>query len=63
MKRVLLIKNLNTEEHVNMIKEKLDQTRVVYEVNLLKKCVVVYGDYDMANVARKELNELGFIIL
>ncbi len=63
MKRVLLVKNLNTQEHVEMIKEKLDQTRVVYEVDLNKKCVVVHGDYDMANVARKELNELGFIIL
>lgn len=63
MKRVLMVKNLNTEEHIKMIQEKLDQTRVVYDIDLTKKCVIVHGDYDMANIARKELNELGFIIL
>ena len=63
MKNILLVKNLNSEESAKRIDAALAETRVDYEVNIEKQCVVVMGHSDMVAVARKVLNDLGFMIL
>ena len=61
MKNILLVKNLNSEESAKRIDAALAETRVDYEVNIEKQCVVVMGNSDMVAVARKVINDLGFI--
>lgn len=56
-------KNLNSEESAKRIDAALAETRVDYEVNIEKQCVVVMGNSDMVAVARKVINDLGFMIL
>ena len=63
MKHILLIKNLRDETQVTEIEKALMNTRVSYEVNLLKKCVIVNGNQDMVFIVRKALQDLGFVIL
>ena len=63
MKNILLVKNLNSEESAKRIDAALAETRVDYEVNIEKQCVVVKGNSDMVAVARKVINDLGFMIL
>ena len=63
LKNILLVKNLNSEESAKRIDAALAETRVDYEVNIEKQCVVVMGNSDMVAVARKFLNDLGFMIL
>lgn len=63
MKNIIMVKNLNDEESVQRIETELAKTRVDFEVNKEKKCVIVLGNNDMVAVARKELSELGFILL
>lgn len=63
MKNIILVKNLNDSDDVKRIKNALSETRVDYDVNLEKKCVIVEGNSDMVSVARNVINELGFLIL
>lgn len=63
MKHILLVKNLRDETQVTEIEKALMNTRVSYEVNLLKKCVIVNGNQDMVFIVRKALQDLGFVIL
>ena len=63
MKNILLVKNLNSEESAKRIDAALAETRVDYEENIEKQCVVVMGNSDMVAVARKVINDLGFMIL
>ena len=63
MKNILLVKNLNSEESAKRIDAALAETRVDYEVKIEKQCVVVMGNSDMVAVARKVINDLGFMIL
>ena len=63
MKHILLIKNLNDESQVDAIQKSLADTRVIYEVDLGRKCVIVHGNQDMVFVVRKALQELGLVIL
>lgn len=63
MKHILLIKNLQDEIQVNAIQKALADTRVIYEVDLGRKCVIVQGNQDMVFIVRKALQELGLIIL
>ncbi|MFR5080708.1 MAG: hypothetical protein ACLTDX_23005 [[Clostridium] innocuum] len=41
----------------------LAETRVDFQVNLEKQCVIVEGNSDMVAVARKVINDLGFMII
>lgn len=63
MKNIILVKNLNDSECAKRIEDALSQTRVDYNVNLDKKCVIVDGNSDMVSIARNVLHELGFSIL
>ena len=63
LKSILLIKNLNGEESVQRITQAFAETRVDFEVNLEKQCVIVFGNSDMVAVARNVISGLGFIIL
>lgn len=63
LKNIILVKNLNDEASKRKIKAALAETRVEYEVNIKKECVIVEGNYDMVVVAKKIINDLGFIIL
>lgn len=63
LKNIILVKNLNDSDDVKRIKIALSETRVDYDVNLEKKCVIVEGNSDMVSVARNVINELGFLIL
>ena len=63
LKNILLVKNLNSEESAKRIDAALAETRVDYEVSIEKQCVVVMGNSDMVAVARKVINDLGFMIL
>lgn len=63
MKNILLIKNMKDEEDVKRIKEALAETRVDYDVNLAKQCVIVEGNSDMVAIARTVVHDLGFLIL
>lgn len=63
LKSILLIKNLNNKENVNKIKEAFSETRLDYDINLEKQCIIIYGNSDMVAVARNIINDLGFIIL
>lgn len=63
LKNILIIKNLNNVDNAKKIEEALSETRVEYEVNLEKRCVIVEGNTDMVSVARKIINDLGFMIL
>lgn len=63
MKSILLIKNLDNKESVNKIKEAFLETRLDYDINLEKQCIIIYGNSDMVAVARNIINDLGFIIL
>lgn len=58
-----MVKNLKDEEAANTIENALAETRVDYEVNIDKRCVIVEGNSDMVAIARKTLGDIGFIIL
>ena len=63
MKHILLVKNLKDEAQVKQIQRALANTRAIFEVDLLKKCVIVSGNQDMVFIVRKALQELGLVIL
>ncbi len=63
MKSILLIKNLDNKESANKIREVLAETRVDYDINLEKQCIIIYGNSDMVAVARNAISGLGFSIL
>lgn len=60
MKNVILIKDMNCANCAKKIENALKETRVDFEVNLEKKCVIVDGNSDMVGVARKVISEIGF---
>ena len=57
-----MVRNLKDEESAKQIKLALSEPRVDFEVNLEKQCVIVDGDSDMVAVARKVINDLGYIM-
>lgn len=63
LKNILLVRNLKDKDTAKRIEQALAETRVDFEVNLEKQCVVVRGNSDMVAVARKVINELGFRIV
>lgn len=63
LKNIILVKNLSNEESKKKIMAALSETRLEYEVNLEKGCVIIEGNYDMVLVAKRVLSELGFTIL
>lgn len=63
MKSIILVKNMKDSTSAKQIESALAQTRVDYEVNLDKGCVVIEGNTDMVAIARKVINELGYTII
>lgn len=63
MKNIVLVKQLDTQEKAKQIETALSETRVDFTINLDKQCVIVEGNSDMVAVARKVINDLGFMIL
>ncbi len=63
MRRVLLLKKQIDEEQIAEIKDKFDETRLQYEIDVNNKCIVIEGSYDMEHIARKELAQLGIVVL
>lgn len=63
MKNIILVKYLDDDTKVRRIETALAETRVDFQVNLEKQCVIVEGNSDMVAVARKVINDLGFMII
>ncbi|MEE0831593.1 MAG: hypothetical protein UIM26_09040 [Longicatena sp.] len=63
MKHILLVKNLCELSQVQAIEKSLADTRVIFSVDLERKCVIVEGNQDMVFIVRKALQDLGLIIL
>ena len=63
MKNIILVKYLDDDTKASRIETALAETRVDFQVNLEKQCVIVEGNSDMVAVARKVINDLGFMII
>lgn len=63
MKNIILVKNLNEQEQASRLERALSETRVDFEINLEKKCVIVEGNSDMVAIARKIVSDNGFMII
>lgn len=63
MKSILLVKHLDDDTKARKIEMALAETRVDFQINLEKQCVIVEGNSDMVAVARKVINDLGFMII
>ena len=63
MKNSILVKYLDDDTKARRIETALAETRVDFQVNLEKQCVIVEGNSDMVAVARKVINDLGFMII
>lgn len=63
MKNIILVKNMNDDDQVKQLKSALSETRVDFDINLDKKCVIVDGNSDMVAIARKVVLENGFLII
>ena len=63
LKNIILVKNLDNKEKASNIEEALAETRVDYEVNIDKQCVIIFGNNDMVAVARNVISGLGYMIL
>ena len=63
MKNIILVKYLDDYTKARRIETALAETRVDFQVNLEKQCVIVEGNSDMVAVARKVINDLGFMII
>ncbi|WP_416327529.1 hypothetical protein [[Eubacterium] hominis] len=63
MKNIILLKNLNEEEQCKVLERALSETRVDFEINFAKKCVIVEGNSDMVAIARKVVSDNGFMII
>ena len=63
MKNISLVKYLDDDTKARRIETALAETRVDFQVNLEKQCVIVEGNSDMVAVARKVINDLGFMII
>lgn len=63
MKNIILVKNLNDCDQVETLRKALSETRVDFDINLDKKCVIVEGNSDMVAIARKVVSDHGFMII
>jgi hypothetical protein len=63
MKNIILVKNLNDNDQVETLRKALSETRVDFDINLDKKCVIVEGNSDMVAIARKVVSDHGFMII
>ena len=63
MKNIILVKYLDDDAKARRIETALAETRVDFRVNLEKQCGIVEGNSDMVAVARKVINDLGFMII
>ena len=57
MKNIILVKNLNDNDQVETLRKALSETRVDFDINLDKKCVIVEGNSDMVAIARKVVSD------
>lgn len=62
-KHILMVSDMACENCAKKIENALKQTRVDFEVNLEQKAVIVYGDADMINVAKKTISDIDFTVL
>ena len=63
MKNIILVKSLNDNDQVETLRKALSETRVDFDINLDKKCVIVEGNSDMVAIARKVVSDHGFMII
>lgn len=62
MKHIIFVRNLNTQDDVEKIKEAFFESRVEFEILLEDKCVVVFGRNDIVRTAKTLLAEHGYIV-
>jgi len=63
MKRIIFVKNLETEEDVLKIEEALSHTLLDYSVSLPSKAVIVHGDNDALYTAKQAIAQAGYTIM
>ena len=63
MKNIILVKNMKDKESAERIRNALSETRVDYVVDENKQCVIIEGNSDMVAIARKVINDCGFMII
>ncbi len=62
MKKIIFIKNLNSEEDIEKIKLALIETRADYSVSLANKAVMIEGNNDILHSAKIAIREAGYVI-
>ena len=62
MKRIIFVKNLETEEDVLKIEEALSHTLLDYSVSLPSKAVIVHGDM-MHFIQKAAIAQAGYTIM
>lgn len=63
MKNIILVKNMKDKESAESIRRALSETRVDFSVDEAKQCVIIDGNSDMVAIARKVINDCGFMII
>lgn len=63
MKKIINIVNLQTQEQAQLLKDRLSETRLNFEVVLENQAVIVYGGSDEVRVAVHEIRKAGFDVL
>lgn len=54
---------MKDKESAERIRRALSETRVDYSVDEEKQCVIIEGNSDMVSIARKIINDCGFMII
>ncbi len=62
MKKIIFVRNLNSQEDVEKIKFALIENRASIEVDLARKAVIVEGNNDVLYSVKIHLREAGFIV-
>lgn len=62
MKKIIFVENLTDSETAERIRLILNETRVLFDVSLENKAVIVHGDNDAVYAAKVALREEGYKI-
>lgn len=62
MKKILFVSNMNCEHCVKKISEKLEETKLDFEINLSKKAVIIEGNADDVYTAKTKIQEAGYSV-
>ncbi len=62
MKKIVFVKNLNSEADIEKIEMALCDTRANYSISLERKAVVIEGNNDIQYAVKVALREVGYII-